>query len=102
MNRTPVRNTGGMVDVDEARRAAIRRIKAKRWFLMHVGVFVVVNVLLVLVWAGAGAGYFWPGWVMFGWGIGLAAHGLAVYGGSRPISEEQIRRELDRDRGLGT
>jgi len=30
----------------------------------------------------AAHGYFWPIWLMLGWGIGLAAHGLATRGGS--------------------
>jgi hypothetical protein len=51
------------------------------------GGYVVVNVALVIVWALASAGYFWPGWVIGGWGIGLAAHGLSVYMDARPISE---------------
>jgi len=93
-----------MADDDDAkrRRAAIRRIKAKRWFLIHLTVFVVVNTVLVLIWVSTGADYFWPGWVMLGWGIAVAAHGISVYGGSRPISEDQIQRELDKDHGLDT
>ena len=33
--------------------------------------FVAVNLVLIVVWAASGAGYFWPIWPMLGWGLGL-------------------------------
>jgi hypothetical protein len=33
--------------------------------------FVAVNLLLIVIWAATGAGYFWPIWPLLGWGIGL-------------------------------
>jgi hypothetical protein len=33
--------------------------------------FVSVSVLLVLIWALTGAGYFWPVWPIAGWGLAL-------------------------------
>jgi len=79
---------------DEQRERAINRIRAKRGFWLHFGIYLLVNALLVLVWALTDTEYFWPGWVMFGWGIGVAAHGLSVFLGERPISEERIQREI--------
>jgi hypothetical protein len=35
-------------------------------------VFAGVNILLVAIWLFAGAGYFWPVWVMIWWGVALA------------------------------
>lgn len=81
---------------DEQRRQAIGRIQAKRSFSWHVVVFVLVNIGFVAIWFFSGQGYYWPIWPMLGWGIGLIAHGLAVYGGMRPITEEQIQREIDK------
>ena len=81
---------------DQQRRDAISRIRAKRGFWWHFGIYLVVNAFLVGVWALTWTGYFWPGWVMFGWGIGVVSHGLAVYVGGRPISEERIQKEIDR------
>jgi len=81
------------MDNQERRDAAIKRIKDKRDF--HVVSYVVVNLFLVGVWAVSGGGYFWPGWVMAGWGIGLVLHGWQTYRGERPITEEDIRREMD-------
>ncbi len=82
------------MDDQERRDAAIKRIKDKRDFKTHVVSYVVVNLFLVGVWAVSGGGYFWPGWVMAGWGIGLVLHGWQTYRGERPITEEDIQREM--------
>ena len=41
----------------------------------ELGAFVLVNVLLIAVWAASGAGYFWPIWPLLGWGIGIVGCG---------------------------
>jgi len=81
--------------IDIQREQAIRRIRAKRGVWLHLGFYITTNAVLVVVWAMTWTGYFWPGWVMFGWGINLMAHALAVFVVWRPISEEGIQRELE-------
>ena len=83
---------------DEQRERAIRRIREKRGFYWHAFAYVIVNAALVVIWAttvGWGA-YFWPIWSILGWGIGLAAHAFSLFVGVRPITEDQIQREIDR------
>jgi len=41
---------------------------------------------------------FWPGWILGLWGAGLLVHGWEVWG-RRPSSEEEIRREVQRQGG---
>ena len=82
------------MDDSERRDAAIKRIKDKRDFRTHAVSYVVVNLFLIGVWAVSGGGYFWPGWVMAGWGVGLVLHGWQTYRGERPITEEDIQREM--------
>ncbi len=82
------------MDDQERRDVAIKRIKDKRDFKTHAVSYVVVNIFLIGVWAVSGGGYFWPGWVMAGWGIGLVLHGWQTYRGERPITEEDIQREM--------
>ena len=41
---------------------------------IHLRVFVMVQLLLVCIWALTGMGYFWPVWPLLGWGIGLMSH----------------------------
>ena len=33
--------------------------------------FIAVNLMLIVIWAATGAGYFWPIWPLLGWGLGL-------------------------------
>jgi len=37
----------------------------------ELAAFVAVNLLLIVIWAATGAGYFWPIWPLLGWGLGL-------------------------------
>ena len=86
-----------MAEFDERREAALARVKAKRDFNGHLGAYLIVNALLVVIWAASGAGYFWPVWSIAGWGVGLAFNAWAVYF-QKPISEDDIRREMESGR----
>ena len=41
---------------------------------IHGTIFLVVNLMLIAIWAASGGGYFWPIWPILGWGIGLGCH----------------------------
>lgn len=82
----------------EARTAARKRIEARRGLATHAVVYVVVNAFLVGVWWWTGAGSFWPGWVLGGWGIGLVMNAWDVLF-RPPITEDDIDRELRRRSG---
>jgi hypothetical protein len=82
----------------QLRERAVERLKKKRDFRTHLFMYVAVNAALVVIWALTGAGFFWPVFVILGWGIGVAGNAWDVYG-RKPFSEEQIRRETDRLRG---
>ena len=91
-----------MTEELDPRDVAIKRLKEKRDFWSHVAAYVVVNAFLVMIWAVTmPGGYFWPIWVMGGWGIGLALHAYGAYL-QRPITEEDIEREMHRGRGAVT
>ena len=86
------------MDVSEERREeAVKRLKAKRELRTHVVAYIVVNAMLVGIWALSGVGHFWPIWVMLGWGVGLVLNVWEVYG-NKPITDEEIERELQRHR----
>ena len=82
----------------EPRQQAITQLKKKRDFRTHVFIYVLVNAMLIVIWAVTGAGFFWPVFVIFGWGIGVAANAWDVYA-RKPITEEEIRREQERLQG---
>jgi 2TM domain len=79
----------------DERDAARRRVQARRDFGSHLVAYVVVNAFLVGVWAITGAGYFWPIWVIGGWGVGLVLHAWEVFW-RRPVTETDIDDELRR------
>jgi hypothetical protein len=99
----PEGKEAGMSDLDrpydtggdrELRELAVKRLKAKRDFRAHVLAYGLVNLFLVVIWFATGAGFFWPLFVIFGWGIGLAFNAWDVY--SPEMSPEAIEAEMER------
>lgn len=76
-------------------REARKRVGERRDFGTHLVAYVVVNGFLILVWAITGAGYFWPVWVLAGWGIGLVLHAWEVFV-RRPVTDADVEAELQR------
>ena len=46
--------------------------------------YLAVNLVLIVIWAATGAGYFWPLWPLLGWGIGLMAPCARTWPQRRP------------------
>jgi hypothetical protein len=86
---------------EEIRAQAVSAIKRKRAFQQTLLAYLLVNAMLVAIWAIGGRGFFWPGFVLAGWGIGLVFQGYDAYGRRRTITEEQIQREARRIREGG-
>jgi hypothetical protein len=84
-------------DEGSLRERALKQLRRKQQFYTNLAAYAIVNLALVGVWYVNGQGGFWPGWVMFGWGIGIAFHAYEVFGPSEP-SEEAVQREMDRMR----
>jgi hypothetical protein len=84
---------------DESRAAARKRLEERRGFVPHLIVYLVVNAGLVLLWVMTGAdGLFWPIFPLMFWGVGILMHGWNAFV-SRPITDADVDRELDRQRG---
>lgn len=83
---------------EDLRKQARKRIEKRRDFTTHVVTYVLVNLMLIGIWAISGAGYFWPAWVLLGWGVGVALNAWDVFF-RRPITEAEIRQEMERSSG---
>jgi hypothetical protein len=83
-------------DEQPDRVAARKRVEKRRALVGGFVAYVVVNTFLVGVWMLTGRGYFWPGWVLAGWGAGMLL-GLWDYV-QGPVSERDVERELRRMR----
>jgi hypothetical protein len=81
----------------EAWREARKRVTARRDFASHLVAYLVINGFLVFVWAVTGAGYFWPVWILAGWGIGLVLHAWDTFV-RRPVTDADVEAELRRGR----
>jgi hypothetical protein len=79
--------------VSSDREWARKRILRRRGLATHAAAYVAVNLFLVVVWLFTGVGYFWPGWVIAGWGVGLVLDAASVLV-TGEVTEEQIDREL--------
>jgi len=76
---------------------ARRRVRLKTGFYVHALVFVLVNLGLLALNSALG-GYRWSAWPAWGWGLGLAIHGLVTFlslqgGGWR---ERMLAQEIER------
>ena len=60
------------VTADLPRRATRARAARRK---PELRAYLGVMVMLLVIWAATGAGYFWPVWPMLGWGLPLMACG---------------------------
>ena len=68
------------MDRIELERLARRRARRKMGFIIHATVFVLVNAALFAINRQVTPQYVWHFFPLGGWAIGLAIHGLVVYG----------------------
>ena len=87
-------STGENLELTQ-RQAARVRLEKKRRLQGDGAAYVAVNSFLVVLWAFTGMGYFWPAWVMAGWGVGLALAAWDAYF-RRPISDADVTAEMER------
>jgi hypothetical protein len=77
-------------------------VQALKGFYIHATVFVLVNIGLFIINLLTGGGW-WFYWPLIGWGIGLGAHALGVFGfgggpWGREWEERKTREFMDQDR----
>ena len=84
-------------DAPESERDLARKqIQKRRNLQGGLVAYILFNAFLVGVWAMSGGGYFWPGWVLAGWGVAMALGVWDYYRG--PITEADVDEELRRGR----
>ena len=78
---------------------AVAAVKRKHAFKQMLASYVIVNAFLIVIWAVSGAGYFWPVWVLGGWGLGVAFTAYKAYGPREAITDDEVAHEMTRLRG---
>jgi len=59
-------------------RQARDHVQKLRQLYIALLVYGLVNLGLILIWLMSGEDYFWPLWVLIGWGIGLGFHAFSL------------------------
>jgi hypothetical protein len=82
---------------------ARKRVEEIKDFYVHLLVYITVNAGLFLINLVSSPGNWWFYWPLLGWGIGLLAHGVAVFGlrgflGSE-WEERKIRQIMEKEEG---
>jgi hypothetical protein len=81
---------------DEIYEEAKKRVEDRKDFYIHLSAYILVNILLVIIWAfPAGGGYPWFLWPLGGWGIGLILHFLGVFVFSKQT--ERNKRAIEKE-----
>ena len=77
---------------------AKRRVKKKRDFYNHLATYVIVNIVLVVVWALSYRGYLWFLWPLGIWGVFVFWNFIDVFVLYRGAQSEKraIEKEADR------
>jgi hypothetical protein len=84
----------------EKTRKAAQLVEAMTGFYVHLFVFILVIALLLAVNWFATPDVWWVQWPFLGWGIGVAAHALLVYGNMPNRSNVIARWRLQKIREL--
>jgi 2TM domain len=83
---------------EELRKQAISSLKKKENFKRSLAAYVIVNAILIVIWAVSDADSFWPIWVIGGWGLGLAFQAYDAFGRRSTVSEAKVSEEMNRIR----
>jgi len=83
---------------EEIYEKAKKRVSDKKDFYTHVAVYIVINIILVIIWAASGVDYPWFIWPLGGWGIGLSFHFLNVFvfQGDSDWEKREIEKEAEK------
>lgn len=66
--------------MDDRTRKAAERVEELTGFYVHATIFAIINLLLILINFTITDDIIWAHWVLLGWGLGLAAHAVGVFG----------------------
>ena len=78
---------------------ALQQLKKRRDFRGHLLIYALVNGFLVAIWAITDPhAFFWPLFVIGGWGIAVVMNAWDVYW-RQEITEKDIQHEIERGGG---
>ena len=82
--------------------AARKRVEEIKGFYSHLTVYLLVNLGLFILNVLNDSSHFWFFWPLFGWGIGVLAHAVSVFGPRRmwgpQWEERKIKEIMEKDK----
>ena len=92
---------GDKIDTQKSYEYARKRVHQLRDFYIHASIFVLVNLFLFALNLVTSPAHLWFYWGLLGWGIGLAAHAVSVFGlesaWGQEWEERKIQEIMERD-----
>jgi hypothetical protein len=90
------------MEEDERYQRAKKRARELREFYSNLGSYVTINLILLVIDAISGGGW-WFYWVTIFWGIGILFHAMRLFGGfpklDKDWEERKIREIMAREEG---
>ncbi len=84
---------------EEIYEVAKKRVKEKKEFYGHLGAWVVVNILLVIIWAlTTPGGYMWFLWPLCMWGFFVLVHFIKAFVFQPKPEKAAIEKEAEKIR----
>jgi asparagine N-glycosylation enzyme membrane subunit Stt3 len=84
------------MDTAQRYQRARQRVQAIKGFYIHLTVYMLVNAGLLLINLLSSPAAFWFYWPLLGWGIGLAAHAVAVFGVAGWLGTDWEERQISK------
>ncbi|UBB89018.1 2TM domain-containing protein [Candidatus Kaistella beijingensis] len=76
---------------------AAKRVEELKGFYGNLISYCIFIPFLFLINWKTSPNYYWAFWPMFGWGIGVIAHGIQVFGIGRDWEEKQIKKFMQKE-----
>ena len=70
---SPNTPTSAEPELDKDQMRAVAQVQRWHDFKAHLGAYLLINAVLIIVWAVTGGGTFWPGISLAAWGRGLSS-----------------------------
>ncbi|MDN5421904.1 MAG: 2TM domain-containing protein [Chryseobacterium sp.] len=83
----------------QAYKKAVRRVKELKGFYGNLTSYCLVIPFLVALNLLTSPGHLWFYWPMLGWGIGIVAHAVNVFGIGKTWEEKKIKELMGQDQG---
>jgi len=75
---------------------ARQKVREKKRFYRDLTTYLIVNAVLVVVWALSGRGYPWFLWPLGIWGAFVLGHGLRIFVFGNGSDQQEIEKEVEK------